>query len=170
MTSNGKLNSYKAIAKRKAKENQAFYAFLKGIDMPDDQIDAMVQDLYRKYAGETDCSACRNCCKMSGPQLGRADVALLARKKGTSAEHVIERFLEPDTCEPGMYNTKAIPCPFLEGDECAFGDGKPECCRDYPFLLKEKFTCRLIGVFSNYEVCPVVFNVIETLKHLIWDR
>jgi Fe-S-cluster containining protein len=169
MTSNADMKSCREIAKRKAKENEAFYAFLKGTDVPDEQIDSMVQDLYRQYAIKIDCKTCRNCCKQSGPQLTPADVARLARKKGTSAKRLIETYLEP-TDEPGTYKVRSIPCPFLEMSECAFGDEKPDCCRDYPFLLKEKFTYRLIGVFSNYEICPIVFNVVETLKHLIWNR
>jgi hypothetical protein len=28
----------------------------------------------------------------------------------------------------------------------------------------------LIGIFGNYEVCPIVFDVIEALKRVIWNR
>jgi Fe-S-cluster containining protein len=164
------LRSIKTIAKRKTKENEQFYVFLKGTDIPDEQIDAIVHDLYRQYAAETDCTRCRNCCKISGPLLYPADISRVARRKKVSEEQIIGDLLKPSSDEAGTFAVKSLPCPFLEANACVFGDEKPECCRDYPFLLKEKFTYRLIGVFDNYEKCPIVFNVVETLKHLIWNR
>lgn len=159
-----------AVAKQKRKENERFYVFLKGIDIPDEKIDLMVQDLYRKYASETNCKICRNCCKRSGPVLSRENITTLARKKNMTTTALVTTYLKPNTEEAGTYTVKNLPCPFLATGECIFNDSKPEGCRDYPYLLKEKFTYRLHDVFENYEICPIVFNVVETLKHLIWNR
>nr|MDO8115500.1 YkgJ family cysteine cluster protein [Candidatus Sigynarchaeota archaeon] len=164
------IKAIKTIAKRKEKENYDFYAFLKGIDMPEAEIDAMVHDLYHKYAGEVDCKTCRNCCKVSSPVLSEEDVARLAKIKGLSTFQLKHEWLKANPDEPHTFLVNNLPCPFLEAGECAFGKNKPEGCGDYPYLLKEKFTYHLHTVLDNYDKCPIVFNVVEMLKHLVWNR
>ena len=56
------------------------------------------------------------------------------------------------------------PCQFLEDKKCTIYSIRPEECRSYSYLLKDDFISRLFGAISNYELCPIVYNVYELLK------
>jgi len=66
--------------------------------------------------------------------------------------------------DKGQLFLNSKPCQFLKDKKCTIYSLRPEECNSYPYLHKDGFTTRLHGVISNYEVCPIVYNVCELLK------
>ena len=65
---------------------------------------------------------------------------------------------------PGaVFYMKKAPCPFLSGTMCRVYDSRPSGCRDYPHLMQQNIRFKR-SFWENYEICPIVFNVIESLK------
>jgi Fe-S-cluster containining protein len=56
------------------------------------------------------------------------------------------------------------PCQFLKDKKCSIYKLRPEECNSYPYLHKDNFISRLLGVIENYEICPIVYNVYELLE------
>ena len=80
-------------------------------------------------------------------------------------EEFITQSMKPD--EYGDDNKlflKSKPCQFLKDKKCTIFDLRPEECNSYPYIHKEDFISRLHGVISNYEICPIVYNVYELLS------
>ncbi|MDR0866741.1 MAG: YkgJ family cysteine cluster protein [Candidatus Symbiothrix sp.] len=62
-------------------------------------------------------------------------------------------------------NSKDIPCRYLNGKICSIYEERPNECRSYPNTHKSGFISRTWGMIENYEICPIVFNVMEGLKY-----
>lgn len=77
-------------------------------------------------------------------------------------EHVKEKFIE--ISEQGKMIINTIPCHFLGGTSCTIYENRFTECREFPHLHKKDFTTRLFGTLMYYAMCPIIFNVIETLK------
>lgn len=161
------LERIQALAEERDDENWEFRTYLKGKD--GNQIDKRVHRLFEEVAAQIDCTACGNCCAVMWPTVTKADVERLASRFSMSpdafeAEHVCE--MEKDSLA-----LIGQPCHFLKDKRCTVYSDRPEVCRSYPHLHKPDFVFRLMGVVSNYGVCPIVFNVYERLKdELGWRR
>jgi len=141
------------IAKLKEDENISFQSYLKGQDS--EKVDEIVHRLYEEIAPQIDCLNCGNCC-------------LNLRPLATNKE--LSRFVEPKDIEAFKY-LESFPCKFLKDKKCTVYSDRPEECRSYPYLHKDKFITRTYGVLQNYEICPIVFNVFELLKiELEWSN
>jgi Fe-S-cluster containining protein len=57
-----------------------------------------------------------------------------------------------------------IPCHFLEGTKCSIYEHRFTECREFPHLHRPGFTKRLFGMLMYYNMCPIIFNVVEALK------
>jgi hypothetical protein len=158
----------KALAKRKEDENWAFRPFLKESVIPSEEIDRIVQKLYTEVSMKIDCTRCANCCREMYPVLDYEDVERLSISVGLSAAQVKKQYLV-NYEEPGRFVFREKPCPFLKNHLCVLSENRPKDCISYPHLDKEGFVFRLIGVVQNCSVCPIVFNVYEHLKVLVWD-
>ena len=140
------LVSIKEIAKQKKNENASFHNFLKEQDS--DKIDAIVHRLNDEITPRIDCLECGNCCHSLRP---------IATKEEMS------KFVEDKNIEEFKY-LMSFSCKHIEDKKCAVYLDRPEECRLYPYLDRNEFTSRVIGVLQNYEICPIVFNVFERLK------
>ncbi len=157
------VNRVGDLARQKEEENWAFRAYLKGWDRPAAELDAIVHRLYREIVPHVDCQACRNCCKRLRPHFSDEEVQAIAMVLGIPTNRVHDIYLNPDPDEGG-FTTKALPCSFLVGQDCRARDARPDGCRTYPYLEKDFFASRLMGVVESCAVCPIVFNVYEHLK------
>lgn len=114
-------------------------------------------------------SSSKNCCKEMSPTLDKEDVKTLAKALHLTQEEFKEKYVLTDDEEEGCcFKTK--PCPFLGVDGCLYYEYRPKDCRSYPHLHKENFVFRLMGVIENCSICPIVFNVYESLKKKLWHR
>jgi Fe-S-cluster containining protein len=150
------------LAEERADANWKFRAFLKGVDLGIDELDAIVHRHYEEVSAQIDCRECGNCCRKSQPVLQQDDVVMLARGLNISSEALTIRLLSTDEDDDIVFNK--TPCPLLKGNLCSVYEHRPNDCRSFPHLHKDEFVFRLIGVVHNCSVCPIVFNVYERLK------
>lgn len=157
------------LAEQREDENWAFRRFVKWqLDMDDEELDALVAEVTDQVWTHINCQECRNCCQLR-PDLNEEDVQHIAAYLGLGRQEFLDQYAAVD--DDGQLRISRTPCPFLEGKGCTIQEVRPLSCRDYPFLYKEGFRFRTIGVISNSFICPVVYNVLEELKRRLgWRR
>jgi len=161
------LSRIKRLAEKKEDENWGFRAFLKGFAMPLKKMDRIVHRLYKQISSQIDCTKCANCCREIQIGVDKEDIKNFSKGIGISAEKFRKRYLVEGE-ETGEFIFKEKPCPFLKNNLCSQYIYRPKVCRSYPHLHKKDFVFRLIGVIQNSSVCPIVFNVYESLKAELW--
>lgn len=162
-----------SIIRKRSKKNEAenweFRSFLKESPIPEEKIDSLVHKLYLRVSSKIDCRSCANCCRELQPHLNRKDVGKLSKAFNLSVAQFQEDYLVKGK-EPERFVFSRRPCPLLKENLCLYYAYRPEGCVSYPHLGKKEFTSRLINAVENYSVCPIVFNVYESLKNEIWPR
>ncbi len=154
------LRKIKKIAEDKDDENWDFRSFLKGRSSKN--LDSIVHELVKQVSEAIDCTACGACCKEFHPILKEPDIEKLSKSLSISPEQFRTSYVEKDVDDDNVFNQ--TPCPFLKSNKCTQYDSRPGDCKSYPHLHKKDFSSRLIGVINNYSICPIVFNVFESLK------
>jgi len=155
------IKKIQQIADRKEDENLAFRSFLKGQDF--NKVDEIVHKLYSEIAPQIDCLECGNCCINLRPTITDKELDRLAEIDEVTKSDFEEKYLMQDDFEDFKY-LRSVPCKYLKDKKCMIYSDRPEECRSYPYLHKDKFVSRTLGVLNNYEICPIVFNVFELLK------
>jgi Fe-S-cluster containining protein len=154
----------KIAAAAKHKENKAFLAKLK--QKPPKRLDQTLEEIHDTVFEETDCLACGNCCRTTGPLLLPKDIETLASHLRLKPGQFIEKYLRVD--EDGDYVFKAMPCPFLGSDNyCSVYNYRPKACREYPHTNRKKFYQINHLTIHNLAICPAAFEVIERLKRSV---
>ena len=154
------------LASVREDENYRFRKFLKGKD--GDKIDHKVHRLHDEITRQIDCSLCGNCCSQLKPELYQEDIEVLARLENITPECYQDNYCEE--ADFGDIFLKTIPCRYLEDKKCSIYENRPEECRFFPYTGKEEFISRLFTMISLYEICPIVFNLMERLKDEVWFR
>lgn len=154
------LETIQQLAAEKENENEAFRFFLKQQD--GEAIDKKVHRLNESVTGQTDCTACGNCCKSLMINVTATEAANLAASLQTTVETVKNKYL--DVSPGGKMIVSSIPCHFLQGTRCSIYEHRFEGCREFPHLNRAHITQRLFGIMMYYGTCPIIFNVIELLK------
>ena len=154
------LERIRQLAEERDEENWEFRTFLR--ERGQLEVDACVHRILDEVQAQVDCAACMNCCKVLQPTVTDAEIEQLSKALSISVEDFRRQYIERS--EVGESMIRGLPCPFLEGNRCGVKAQQPESCREFPYLHKDGFTFRLMGVISNYAVCPIVFNVYERLK------
>jgi Fe-S-cluster containining protein len=153
------LSKIKQFADIRENENIRFRTFLKGKD--EKKIDSIVHRLHKEITTEIDCTACANCCCCLTPNVSKADINILARLENISPEEFQAGYCETDD---GDIHLKDSPCRYIDGKKCGIYENRPEQCRTFPNTDKTEFISRLRGMINYYEICPIVFNLMEILK------
>ncbi|HEY3416024.1 MAG TPA: hypothetical protein VGM23_03975, partial [Armatimonadota bacterium] len=60
------------------------------------------------------------------------------------------------------------PCSLLHGNLCSIYPSRPRDCREYPHLSTGAFRERMWQSLTHAEDCPIVFNVLQRMKHELW--
>lgn len=155
------LNKIAQIAKQKENENFKFRSFLKNQDSK--KIDKIVHRLNEEISSQINCQDCGNCCIALEPCLNKSEIKNLAQIKNLSQTDFEAQFVEIDKFEDIKF-LKGMPCIFLKDKSCSIYQDRPANCKSFPHTHKAKFTSRTMGVINNYEICPIVFNLLEKLK------
>jgi Fe-S-cluster containining protein len=157
------LKKIKSIAAEKEVENDRFKIFLKQRDAV--AIDTIVHQLNETITPQIDCTQCGNCCKSLMINVTITETDSLAAKLNMSLQDVKEKYIEES--EQGQLIMNTIPCHFLAGTSCSIYENRFNECREFPHLHKPNFTGRLFGTLMHYEMCPIIFNVVEQLKEAV---
>ena len=157
------LAKIKKVSKLKEEENFKFRSFLKWQEP--DEIDALVHKLYEDVLEHIDCTECANCCIELETCFNRNELVKLTEHLDIDADEFIKTSTKSDALgDNEQFILKSTPCQFLKDKKCTIYEVRPEECNSYPYLHKEDFISRLLGVIQNYEICPIVYNVYEHLK------
>lgn len=155
------LKKIARLAEQNTDENISFRSFLKSQDA--EKIDRIVHKLHGDISSQIDCRECGNCCKVYETSITDADIEKMAGIKAMTKEDFISRYVKKDSFDNTLY-LKDTPCIFLDGKVCSIYADRPQECRSYPHTHKKGFISRTLGVIENYETCPIVFNLYESLK------
>lgn len=157
------LNKIRKLSKEKEDENWNFRSFLKGCNIQSKKIDSIVYEVNEKVSSEIDCKTCANCCREVQPVLNQKDIERFSKCLRISVAQFKDQYLVKDE-EPGKFVFNKKLCPFLKDNLCSYYNCRPKDCRSYPHLHKSGFIFRLINMVGNCSICPIVFNVYESLK------
>ena len=164
------LNKIASLGEINEKENIRFRSYLKNLDIRIDELDKLVHSINDDVTRQIDCTECANCCKSKRPVLDTADIIKFAEGLNLTSEEFAKNSCSLSESEKDKYNFSHLPCPFLKDNKCTNYNYRPVDCQSYPHLQKNEFIFRLWGVIDNYSICPIVFNVFETLKVELWNR
>ncbi|MFH0736772.1 MAG: YkgJ family cysteine cluster protein [bacterium] len=164
------LELIKKMGILKEKENMEFRVYLKNMSVGTKKMDRLVHKINDEVTSQIDCTLCANCCKITTTCFDEEDVAKFSAGLNQNIEQFKTTYLIPSEDEEGCYDTNILPCPFLEDNKCSNYINRPKECKSYPHLQNEEFTFRLFGVVANYSRCPIVYNVYEKLKQLLWRK
>ncbi|WP_417444476.1 YkgJ family cysteine cluster protein [Joostella sp.] len=155
------LRQLPQLAKDKQSENKKYFAKLK--KKPPKDLDYVMQDLHDAEFEKTDCLACANCCKTTGPLFTNADIERISKHFKQKPQQFIDSYLRID--EDNDYVLQEVPCTFLGADNyCLIYDVRPKACREYPHTDRKKFQQISNLTIKNTSICPAVYNIVEAMK------
>jgi Fe-S-cluster containining protein len=143
-----------------ADENFHFKEFIR--NAATDSIDEMVTALNLQIAPEIDCTTCGNCCKSLMIPVTETECMEVSARLHQSDTEFRNRYVE--TSQEGQMVINTIPCHFLKEKKCTIYENRFAECRDFPHLHKPNFKSRIQGTLMHYGRCPIIYNVIESLK------
>ncbi|MCF6269587.1 MAG: YkgJ family cysteine cluster protein [Melioribacteraceae bacterium] len=164
------LDKIKLLGTKKKDENFSFRAYLKLLDIEFEVLDKLVYSLNEEVTKQIDCTKCANCCKSIKPELNKTEIEKFAKGLNISKSYLTKTYCVLSEDEKNKFNFNELPCPFLEDNKCSNYEFRPNDCESYPHLDKGDFVLKLLGVISNYSICPIVFNVFEKLKVELWNK
>ena len=148
-------------AKEKWVENKKYFAKLKKKQRK--RLDLLMNEIHDEEFERTDCLTCANCCKTTSPIFTEKDISRISKHLKMKDEKFIDLYLQRDTDD--FMVLKTAPCTFLDQDNsCSISDVRPKACSEYPHTNRKKFIKITDLTLQNTEVCPAVFNIVETLK------
>ena len=156
------LEKIQLITKENEEENDFFLLFLKRQNTL--LIDEIVHDLNVSVSSKIDCTQCGNCCMTLMIQVEKNEIDIVAAKLNLTVNEFRNKFIETGLGDKMLMNS--IPCAFLSDTKCSVYNERFSSCKEFPGLHLPHFTDRLFTVFMHYGRCPIIFNVIESLKEL----
>jgi uncharacterized protein len=150
----------------KVDENLAFRRYLCAHHYDDKPFQILASDVQRNV----DCTACANCCRHSVVSVSKPEIENIAQHLGTSQEAVARLYTVPDPDAPASRTllSSGEGCAFLDGNLCMIYEARPKICRDFPCV--EAGTHSLGGRPSSLArwaaLCPIIYNALESYKHL----
>ncbi len=154
------LDFIKTKAAELSTENDQFQSFLRDLDCL--SLDKAVFELSESIAPKIECTDCGNCCKSLMVNIDEKEADHLAAHLGQNREEFDEKYLSKG--ESGNMVINAIPCHFLKENSCTVYSHRFAGCKEFPAFHVPDFNKRLFTTFMHYDRCPIIFNVIETLK------
>ncbi len=160
------LVQIRTLAQQKEDENWRFRRFVKfECDLDPKEMDEQVFETTKRVWAGIDCTVCANCCREVKPTFSEEEVNRLARRLGVTPEQFIDTHLEPNGDEDNLWQTRTTPCPFLKDNRCSVYEDRPADCKGYPYLYEREFSSRTMAMIGRTFTCPIVYEVIEELKH-----
>lgn len=155
------LEKLPQLAKDTHSERAKFLKKLK--KKPPKNLDLVMQDLHEEEFKKTDCLACANCCKTTGPLFTEKDIVRISKFLKMKTQKFIETYLRID--EDNDYVLQQLPCSFLLPDNsCLIYEHRPKACAEFPHTDRKKFYQINHLTLKNVGVCPAAFNIVEKMK------
>ncbi len=155
------INNLPKLAKDKHNENKKFFAKLK--KKPPKNLDYVMQELHDEEFEKTDCLACANCCKTTGPLFTDKDINRISKHFKQKPQQFMNQFLRVD--EDNDYVLQKVPCTFLGADNyCSIYEVRPKACREFPHTDRKKFQQISNLTLKNVAMCPAAYNIVEEMK------
>lgn len=148
----------KPFLEKALKENRLFKIYLRKYSSA--KVDKYVSQFYDLIAPQIDCTKCANCCKILYPPFQPSDLDIVSKFLNRNLDELKSDF---NYDENGMYYAKQKPCALLNDNKCAAYSIRPLSCQDFPHLKQKGFRFKK-NVWENYQICPIIFNVVEMLK------
>lgn len=154
-----------ALADLKWQENCSFRSFLKFDEtLSDKELDRLVFKTADEVASKIDCTQCGRCCNRLAPLVSEDDQLRLAKRLQITVQQLQNEYLEYEEDDEAGWIVKGEPCVFLKDTQCSIYEDRPDNCREYPYLDSVDFNQRAMGMIQRTQTCPIVFNVMESLK------
>lgn len=126
-------------------------------------VDGWVAKLNAHYEKVIDCKVCGNCCSKLEPGVEDNEIEKLA--EAMMEDPVSFRRNRIDFDGRALY-LKTKPCLFLKDCKCTVYEIRPAACAGFPHLDQPHFKYKQ-SVWANYEICPIVYEVVEGLKRAL---
>lgn len=160
------LNRIAALAAARKDEFEVLRYTLEFIEdeLPDSDLDTLVEAIAAPIIAAIDCIACANCCHTIDVYLTADDADRLAGALDMPVGDVILRYVNRAEAaaegEWGRFRTS--PCALLDGNLCRVYAHRPEACRAYPALTPD-FRWTLADTLQGAGRCPIIYHVLDAL-------
>ena len=94
-----------------------------------------------------------------------AEATNLAQHLGKTRDAFDEAYISKG--ESGRMVINSIPCHFLVENSCSVYEHRFAGCREFPAFHIPDFNKRLFTTYMHYDICPIIFNVMENLKEVL---
>jgi Fe-S-cluster containining protein len=129
-------------------------------------VDALFHTAHIEVFACTDCLACANCCKTTGPLFTNKDIERIAKHLRITAQKFIENYLRID--EENDYVLQKVPCSFLDANNyCGIYEVRPKACREYPHTDRVNQQQLLSLTSKNANICPAVQDILNSIQKKI---
>jgi Fe-S-cluster containining protein len=161
------LAEVRRLAESKADENKDFRRHLAAHHYPEEPFHILATEIQN----EMDCMQCANCCRQMVVSASEAAVEAIAAHLNIPPEAVIRLYTVPDPKAPGKRLLRQVDdaCIFLDGNLCMIYEARPKACRNFPHVAAHLHTLgsRFSSLCRNAWLCPIIYNAIESYKHLV---
>lgn len=148
-------------ALEKRAENKKYFKKLKSKQRK--RLDLLMQEIHEDEFENTDCLTCANCCKTTSPIFTEKDISRISKFLRMKERDFVSQYLQRD--EDDFMVLQTSPCTFLDQDNtCFIYEVRPKACSEYPHTNRKKFAQLTDLTLKNTEICPAVYNIVETLK------
>jgi uncharacterized protein len=150
----------------KADENLEFRRYLSARGAGETPFQVIAADIQEQI----DCTTCANCCRCSVVPVSDREIGSIAAHLGATPEAVYQAYTVPDPDAPSrrILASSRQGCVFLAGNLCSIYAARPAACRDFPHVTVGTHT--LGGRQASHgrwaALCPIIYNAIETYKHV----
>jgi Fe-S-cluster containining protein len=121
-----------------------------------------VQRLNQSIEPRINCTDCGNCCRSLLINVTAPEADSLAGHLNLSRASFDALYLEKGFSGNMLIN--AIPCHFLEENQCSIYAHRFSGCREFPAMHVPGFQQRMFTTMMHYARCPIIFNIVEQLK------
>jgi Fe-S-cluster containining protein len=164
------ISRIKRYARHNEAEDYAFRDYLKfHLPLSNNALDTLVLETTDTIWRQIDCTTCANCCRTLQIVVDEKDIRRLARRFAMTPRDFTAQYVQTDADKTRFFAVS--PCPFLGADNrCTVYEDRPQACRDFPYLHEKNVRSRSLTMVENTAVCPIVFNVWESLKRQLGTR
>ena len=150
----------------KTEENLAFRRYLCAQHYSEKPFQILASEVQQHM----DCTSCANCCRHSVVSVNKSEIENIARHLGATPEAVTRLYTVPDPDAPASRTllNSGEACVFLDGNLCMIYEARPKVCRDFPHVAigTHSLGSRPSSLARWAALCPIIFNALESYKHL----